>query len=193
MRPLENWFLRRWRAEALSFLPQRGRLLEVGAGSGLNFAHYPSEVRGVASELSGAMLAIAQAKQPKHISLVQNRAEALPFRADVFDGALATLVFCSVASPAAAFAELRRVVKPGGTIVLLDHVRPAGMLGWVFDLLNIVTARLCDDHFNRRTAEEAQAAALKVERLDRKALGIFNLIVLTNPATTRNSSPPPAV
>ncbi len=86
-------------------------------------------------------------------------------------------VFCSLTSPQAAFIELRRVVRPGGQIVLLEHVRPNGLMGYLFDALNVLTVALFDDHFNRRTAEEAGRAGLKLLRVERHALGIINLIV----------------
>jgi len=179
MQPLERWFLTRWRAETLAHLPPRSRILEVGAGTGLNFRFYPRGAAGVASELSGEMLNIAKGKgKPEKLFLAQSNAEMLPFPAATFDAAFATLVFCSVASPAQAFAELHRVVKPGGSIVLLEHVRPPGLLGPVFDLLNLLTVWLLDDHCNRRTAEMAQAAGLRVLSVDRRLQGIFNLIVL---------------
>ena len=178
MRPLERWFLARWRAEVLGQLPAGARLLEVGAGTGLNFRFYPVEAQGVASELSCEMLKIAGGKsRPAGLNLVQNAAESLPFKDASFAAAFATLVFCSVASPGAAFAELRRVVKTGGTVVLLEHVRPPGILGPVFDLLNLFTTWLCADHVNRRTAETARAAGLEVLRVEQRFFGIFNLIV----------------
>jgi hypothetical protein len=74
------------------------------------------------------------------------------------------------------FIELRRVVKSGGTVLLLEHVRPPGLLGTIFDLLNLITVPLFDDHFNRRTAEEAQANGLELISLERSMLGIINLI-----------------
>ncbi|MDQ2855745.1 MAG: methyltransferase domain-containing protein [Acidobacteriota bacterium] len=181
MRPLERWFLTRWRAETLKHLPEKGRILEVGAGTGLNFRFYPREAHCVASDLSCEMLRIAVRKpNPNGLVLVQNEAETLPFKDGSFEAGLATLVFCSVASPQAAFAELRRVIKPGGTIVLLEHVRPPGLLGPLFDLLSCVTAKLCSDHVNRRTADNARAAGLRVELLEPRFLGIFNLIVCRN-------------
>ena len=153
LRPLERWFLARWRAETLGHLPAEARILEVGAGTGLNFRFYPRGARGVASELSCEMLKMARGKiVPEGISLLQSGAEMLPFKDASFDAALATLVFCSVASPPAAFAELRRVIRPGGMLVLLEHVRPPGVLGPVFDLLNFLTTSLFNDHVNRRTA-----------------------------------------
>jgi phosphatidylethanolamine/phosphatidyl-N-methylethanolamine N-methyltransferase len=176
--PLERRFLARWRAEALQELTPDSRILEIGAGTGLNFPFYPRGARGVASELSCEMLKLARAKShPSDVCLVQTSAERLPFQTDSFDAAFATLVFCSLASPQDAFSELRRVVRPGGQIVLLEHVRPDGILGYFFDALSILTVALFDDHFNRRTAQEAERAGLQLLRVERRALGIVNLIV----------------
>jgi phosphatidylethanolamine/phosphatidyl-N-methylethanolamine N-methyltransferase len=176
--PLEKRFLSRLRAQTLAQLPEESRVLEVGAGTGLNFPFYPRGASGAASELSGEMLKIARGKnRPASVHLVQSNAERLPFSTDSFDAAFATLVFCSVASPREAFLELRRVVRPGGTIVLLEHVRPNGLLGYFFDALNLLTVALFEDHFNRRTAQEASHAGLKLLRVERRALGIINIIV----------------
>jgi ubiquinone/menaquinone biosynthesis C-methylase UbiE len=177
MRPLDRWFLARLRETTFQYLPQDGRILEIGAGTGLNFVYYPNNALAVASEPSREMLKIAQSKtRPGGTRLIQSCAEHLPFADHSFDAAFATLVFCSVARPEAAFAELRRVVKPGGTIMLLEHVRPNGVLGLVFDLLNWITVPLFDDHFNRRTAAAAKSAGLDVVRVEKSLLGIINLI-----------------
>ncbi|HEX8492329.1 MAG TPA: methyltransferase domain-containing protein [Pyrinomonadaceae bacterium] len=187
--PLERRFLSRLRAETLKALPDNSRVLEVGAGTGLNFPFYPDSSIGVATELSHEMLCRAQSKsRPAGVHLVQNTAEQLPFPDASFDAACATLVFCSVTSPAHAFAELRRVVKPGGTIALLEHVRPSGLLGLLFDLLNLFTVALFDDHFNRRTALEARRAGLQTLRVERHALGIINIIVCENKAESNELS-----
>jgi SAM-dependent methyltransferase len=201
LRPLERLLLARLRAATLRALKRHGdesggnsdgesggnsggssggvgRLLEIGAGTGLNFPHYPHGADGAATEPSREMLRLAQTKpRPAGIRLVQNRAEALPFADDTFDAAFATLVFCSVASPPRAFAELRRVVRAGGRVVLLEHVRPPGLLGFVFDALSFFTVRLFEDHFNRRTAEEARRAGLRIMSVEPHALGIIQLIV----------------
>lgn len=66
---------------------------------------------------------------------------------------------------------------PGGKIILLEHVRPKGLLGYAFDLLNIFTVALIDDHFNRNTARLAENAGLKVLEVREKAFGIINLII----------------
>jgi phosphatidylethanolamine/phosphatidyl-N-methylethanolamine N-methyltransferase len=179
--PLEKRFLSRLRARALASLPENSSILEIGAGTGLNFPFYPRGAHGVASELSCEMLKLARLKDhPAGVHLVQTSAERLPFRDESFDAALATLVFCSIASPETAFNELRRVVRPGGRIVLLEHVRPDGILGYFFDALNLLTVALFDDHFNRRTLQAAERAGLQLLRVERRALGIMNLIVCRN-------------
>jgi len=177
MRPLDRWFLARLRATTFRYLPEGARVLELGAGTGLNFVFYPTNAVGVATEPSTGMLRIAKQKQkPDRLRLIQSCAEQLPFKDNSFDAAFATLVFCSVAQPAKAFSELRRVVKDGGPVILLEHVRPSGLLGPFFDLLNLVSVPLFDDHLNRRTAEEAQANGLELIKVERSLLGIINLI-----------------
>lgn len=177
MRPLDRWFLARLRQTTFRYLPEGARILELGAGTGRNFIYYPANALAVASEPNREMLQIASQKQrPATSQLVQSCAEQLPFADGSFDAAFATLVFCSLTSPKQAFAELRRVVKSGGTVILLEHVRPNGLLGPVFDLLNLITVPLFDDHFNRRTAEEARANGLQLVKVDRSLLGIINLI-----------------
>jgi ubiquinone/menaquinone biosynthesis C-methylase UbiE len=179
--PLERRFLARMRAEALALLPPDSCILEVGAGTGLNFPFYPRAALGVASELSCEMLKIAAGKsKPANVHLVQTSAERLPFADASFDAAFATLAFCSIASPEVAFRELRRVVRSGGTIILLEHVRPNGLMGYFFDALNVLTVALFEDHFNRRTAQEASRAGLQLVRVEPRMLGIFNLIVCRN-------------
>jgi len=174
--PFEKRFVAEWRRETLSHLPENARILEIGAGTGLNFKFYPPCRQAVAGEISIKMLEFAREKTVA-IELVQADAESLPFAANTFDAAFATLVFCSIPKPGKAFAELKRVVKPNGKIVLLEHVRPKSLLGYAFDFLNIFTVALIEDHFNRRTAEIAENAGLKVLEIKRKAFGIVNLIV----------------
>jgi ubiquinone/menaquinone biosynthesis C-methylase UbiE len=154
----ERRFFPTLRAEALSLLPASGRILEVGAGTGLNFIHYPAGASGVASEPNSEMIEHARDKQkPARVSLVRNYAEQLPFPNDSFEAAFETLVLCSVASPRAALNELRRVVRRGGRIVLLD-------------------VPLFGDHMNRRTSELAKSAGLEIVEVRAAAWGIINLI-----------------
>ena len=167
--PFERRFLSAWRKEALSYLPENAKILEIGAGTGLNFRFYPKCRHAVASEISFKMLEFAQ-KKTDFIELVQADAESLPFAENSFDAAFAALVFCSIPNPENAFGELRKVVKPNGKIILLEHVRPKGLLGFAFDFLNIFTRLLIEDHFNRQTAQIAEKSGLKILEVKRKSL-----------------------
>lgn len=177
--PLERWALSRWRSETISYLPKESRILELGAGTGLNFRHYPPVRFAAALELSKEM--ISRAKHRVTVQkITQADAEKLPFADESFDAAFATLVFCSIPKPENAFAELRRVVRKGGRIVLLEHVRPEGFLGRIFDALSVITVFLIQDHFNRCTARIAQESGLKVIEVKRKLKGTVELIVCEN-------------
>lgn len=174
--PFEHRFLAGWRKETLSYLPNNARILEIGAGTGANFSFYPPVKHAVASEISRKMLVFAREKT-NSINLVQADAETLPFAGNSFDAAFATLVFCSIPQPENAFAELIRVVKNRGVIILLEHVRPPGFWGFAFDFLSILTVALLEDHFNRQTAKTAEKSGLKILEIREKAFGIVNLIV----------------
>ncbi|HWS86481.1 MAG TPA: methyltransferase domain-containing protein [Pyrinomonadaceae bacterium] len=186
MRPLERWGLARLRERALAEVgpalagPEgSGRLLEVGAGTGGNFPFYPAGARAACVEPSREMLlrAASKTERPAGSLLVRGFAEALPFADATFDAGVATLVFCSVESPPRGLSELRRVVRKGGRVVLLEHVRPEGLLGYAFDALSLLTVALMDDHFNRRTSEEARRAGLEVLKVESYLLGVVQLIV----------------
>lgn len=187
MRPLETRLLARLRASAFGGLPAAGRLLEVGVGTGANFPFYPAGARAAGVEPSREMLRAARARRdlPAGLALVRARAERLPFADRTFDAAFAALLVCSVEDPGRALAELRRVVRAGGRVVLLEHVRPEGALGLVFDALSLVTVALLDDHFNRRTADEARRAGLRVERVEPHLLGVVQLIVCRNEGSSQ--------
>lgn len=181
--PFEKRFLENWRRETLSHLPENAEILEIGAGTGANFPFYPPSKHAVAGEISRKMLERAREKineKNGFVNFIQNNAESLPFAENSFDAAFATLVFCSLEKPENAFLELKRIVRPNGKIVLLEHVRPPGIAGYFFDFLNIFTTALIADCFNRETAELAQEAGLKILDVRKKAFGIVNLIVCEN-------------
>ena len=101
----------------------RGRVLELGAGTGLNLRHYPDGVDLVVSEPDPAMRARLKKRAEGRATVVDAGAERLPFPDDSFDTVVSTLVLCTVADPDAALAEVRRVLAPGGRLLLIEHVR----------------------------------------------------------------------
>ncbi|MBK9155496.1 MAG: methyltransferase domain-containing protein [Chloracidobacterium sp.] len=175
--PLERLGLAEWRREALGLIPAGSRILELGCGAGANSAFYPRSPLAVSSELSIKMLEVAKPKRGAN-HLVQADAQSLPFGEGEFDSAFATLVFCSIPDPSLAFAEARRVLRPGGQLVLLEHVRPPGLLGPLFDGINKISRPLFDDHFNRETLSIALDSGFKAKKVDRKLLGVVNLMEL---------------
>lgn len=179
--PMELLAFRRWRKKLWAHV-HGGRVLEVGVGTGKNFLYYPKGAQVTAIDLSEKMLERAQrraAQQGLAIELLQMDAQSLAFPDDSFDYVAATFVFCSVPDPVLGLSELRRVCKPDGKVLLLEHMRPeCQWLGVLFDLLNPVAVRLTGANINRKTLENVRRAGLRIESAESLApCGIVKLIV----------------
>lgn len=144
--------------------PASRLVVEIGTGTGKNIPRYLKGTVVVATDLSPGMLARAREKafdHPARVHFVVTDAEDLAFKDGAFDRVVATCVFCSVPDPVCGLREARRVLRPGGQVILLEHMRPQGFLGRVFDLLDPVASRLMGPHINRRTMENIRAAGLR--------------------------------
>ncbi len=148
-----------------------GVVLEIGAGNGLNFAFYDSNTveRVEAIEPSGAMLRYARTRAEAArvpISLTQASVENLPFADESFDSTVVTLVFCSVDDPLKGLSEVRRVLKPNGSLLMVEHVRAHnGILVTLQNMITPLTRRLADNcHWNRDTASTVSQAGFKIEQ-----------------------------
>lgn len=104
-----------------------GRTIEIGAGTGVNLEHYPDTVSELALVEPGPHMAKQLreklAESGRAATIATAGAEELPFAADSFDTAVSTLVLCTVPDPEASLAELARVLKPGGRLLFIEHVR----------------------------------------------------------------------
>lgn len=140
-----------------------GHVVEIGAGNGLNFPHYPSGVRDVIAvepqpflrDRAGA--AARAARVP--IRLLDGTAEAIPLDDASADAVVVSGVLCSVSDPVAALAEFRRILRPGGEVRFYEHVRSGGGWGRRQDLLDRVWSRLNGGcHCNRDTVTTIERA-----------------------------------
>jgi ubiquinone/menaquinone biosynthesis C-methylase UbiE len=140
----------------------RGRVLEVGVGGGVNFAYHPPSIEVVGIDVSARMLSAARRRAAHHqrsIDLREADVQALPFRDETFDSAVATFVFCSVPDPLAGLREVRRALVPGGRLLLLEHViSPNRFVAGAMRLLDPMTARLTGAHIARDTVATVRAA-----------------------------------
>jgi len=183
----------------------RGRVLEVGIGTGLSLPHYPADVELVGVEPSKPMRRRAQrraAELGRDVTLVAAPAEELPFEDDSFDTVVTFVVLCSVRDPDRALTEIRRVLRPGGHFIFVEHVRSGDPQlarkqdrferpwGWI--------AGGC--HPNRQTLGAIEAAGFDVVELEQKDLpDIPRLVrphiigVAADETPTRAASPGSAV
>lgn len=154
-------------ARARLFAGLSGTILEVGVGTGRNVPHYPQDARMIALDLSSGMLEHAASRARAlsgRVAFLVGDVEDLPFEDASLDAVVGSGVFCCVPDAERGFREIRRVLKPGGKIVLLEHIRPHSLLGLLFDLLDPLVSRFMGPHINRRTLESMRAAGLVIER-----------------------------
>jgi ubiquinone/menaquinone biosynthesis C-methylase UbiE len=143
------------------------KALEVGVGTGKNLIFYPDDLDITAIDLSPRMLERARKRANKlnlNVNLQEMDVEHLNFADDSFDTVFATFVFCSVPDPVAGLQELRRVCKPDGKLLLLEHMRPENfVLGLIFDLFNPIIVRIMGANINRRTINNICQAGWQIK------------------------------
>ena len=154
----------------------RGRVLEIGAGTGFNIPHYPAELEFVVlTDPAAGMLARAERRASelrRPVTLVQARAESLPFEDGSFDTVVTALVLCSVDDVERALAEIRRVLRHGGQLAFLEHVRwdEPRRAKWQDRLERPWRALAGGCHPNRPTLQWIEAGPFDVIEVDRGEL-----------------------
>ncbi len=175
---MDRWLFRDTRSWTCS--QATGEVLEVAIGTGLNLVHYPTDVTLTGIELSAAMLEIAQRRArdlDRAVDLRIGDAEALDLPEAAFDTVVCTFSLCAIPDHRAAISEMIRVLRPGGRLLLADHVASssaplrAGQL-----LLELATVPIGGEHFLRRPIEHVHAAGLAIEHHDRFARGVVERV-----------------
>lgn len=155
--------------------------LEVGVGTGKNIAFYPTGVHMTAIDLTPGMLNRAHQRAEeigKQVELRLGDVQCLEFADATFDTVVATFVFCSVPDPILGFMEVLRVVKPGGKVVLMEHVRSEKLLlGLLMDLMNPIMRTMMGSNMNRRTVENVRRSGLEIDYVENLHRDYVKLIV----------------
>lgn len=163
------------------------RVLEVGVGTGRNIRFYPDQMALTAVDLSPRMLERARTRAARlglAVDLREADVQALPFPTASFDTVIATCVFCSVPDPVLGLREIRRVLVPGGQLLLLEHVlskRPR--LRRFMQLVNPLVVRMCGANIDRETVENVGRAGFVDVRVEDLSLDILKRIEARSPGT----------
>ncbi len=178
----------RWR-DLLWSRAEGTNILEVGVGTGKNFPYYPEGTEITAVDFSDKMLSRARRKAEVsgiEVRLKQMDVQNLEFEDNTFDTVAASFVFCSVPDPVRGIKEVERVCRPGGKVVLLEHVLSANrILAWLMNVYNPLVVRIVGANINRRTVDNVDKSGLKIENITNLAAGIFLLIEARKPLTSR--------
>ena len=162
-------------------------ILEVGVGTGKNFPRYPAGAEVTAIDFSRRMLERARARSDKDkvkVRLRQMDIQNLEFGDDSFDTVVASFVFCSVPDPVRGLQEIRRVCRPGGKVILLEHVLSSNrVLARLMNLVNPLAVRMMGANINRRTVDNVVRSGLTIEKVTDLGAGIFKLIEARKTAT----------
>lgn len=176
MGPLERHKFMKIRMELLQ--NAKGKVLEIGSGTGVNFPLYRMAESVTAIEPGQSMIMQSRKKQSQAavpLEIVKAGAEHLPFADESFDSVVATLVFCTIPEVDRALAEIKRVCKPGGTILLFEHVKmDHPFLAKLQDWLTPTWKRICDGCcLNRDTYHHFLESGFEVIETKKYYKGLF--------------------
>jgi len=166
-----------------------GQVLEVAVGTGLNLAHYPAGVRLTGIDHSPEMLRIASDRAGQlglAADLRQGDAQALEFGDASFDTVVCTFSLCAIPDDRAAVAEMARVLRPGGLLLLADHVEAVPWPARAAQaLIELISVPVQGEYLRRRPARHAQALGFTIEAHDRLKLGIVERLAARKPQPAR--------
>ncbi len=162
-----------------------GDTLEVAIGTGLNLPHYPPDVRLTGIDLTPEMLAVAETRAQsigRDIDLREGDAHDLPFTGASFDTVVCTYAMCSVLDEMKVIAEMDRVLRSGGRLILVDHVRSTVKpLLWLQRIYEFIPSRTKGEYMTRRPALHVTAAGFEIEESDRLRAGVIERLIARKP------------
>lgn len=184
-----DWFDRKIFVGGREWLAARakGKVLEVAIGTGRNLSHYPKDIDLVGIDLSPETLVIGRQRAQElglDVELREADGQALPFEDETFDTVIAGLCMCNFPDPYKAVGEIKRVLKPGGSLVALDHVRsPVFPVRLVQHALNPLSVRFEGDHQTREPLEYYRHHGFEIVELERLKWGIVERAHVRKPPT----------
>ncbi|HEY9290297.1 MAG TPA: methyltransferase domain-containing protein [Microlunatus sp.] len=163
-----------------------GSTLEVAIGTGLNLPWYPSALALTGVELSPRMLRLARRRADdlrRTVDLREGTATALDFADNTFDTVTCTLALCAIPDDKVAVAEMIRVLKPGGKLILADHVESSSMILRLLQRgVERWSIRSAGEHFTRRPIRHLYATGIHIEEQERFLAGMIERVVAIKPA-----------
>jgi ubiquinone/menaquinone biosynthesis C-methylase UbiE len=163
-----------------------GDTLEVAIGTGLNLPHYGDDVRLTGIDFSPAMLDLARRRGEqlgRTADLREGDAHALPFEAASFDTVVCTFGLCAIPDDSRAVSEMARVLRPGGLLLLADHIASAAWpVRAVQRIADVFTVPLQGEHFSRRPLFLVRAEGLDIEQSERFKLGVIERLAARKPS-----------
>jgi len=176
---LEGLLFRRYRKKLWAQV-QGEHVLEVGVGTGKNFSFYPGFARMTAIDFSPKMLEQAKRKQERkqlHVHLDLMDVQRLYYADNSFDTVIASFVFCSVPQPRKGLKEIHRVLKPGGQLLLLEHVLSSNkVMATMMNFINPLIVKLVGANINRQTVKNVQACPFRSVFVDPASSDMIKLI-----------------
>lgn len=177
---IERFLFKKLRTEVISFAKKK--TLEVGVGTGKNLPYYKSEIELTAIDFSSGMLGIAQHKygktKLKKLTFMEMDVQNLSFKDNTFDTIISTFVFCTVPDPISGLKELRRVLKPSGKAVFLEHMKSnSKFINIPLFFMDLFTRIILGTSMLRKTQENIEFAGFKIELVNNKAFDVVRMII----------------